>query len=207
MSINDDDTGDQDQKKRIEELKRKASELTGGQMNTMESEDISPDISEAFWEQVVEYESAPWISNFQQLQEAGIELPPADEMDDEKLKAKLWEVIEKLGKMRVFLYSTNHLSDRELYAHLWGDALREEMPAMNYDENSAWNIDLVSSGSEEDTHLWMKYYADEETRQQWKSDWPDYDMPAHENPPYNRDAFLPQAHYGVPDDGEPEMPM
>jgi len=50
----------------------------------------------------------------------------------------------------------------------------------------------VSSGSDEDTHAWLKYYADEETRARWLNDFPDYDMPAHEDPPYQRDIELPQ---------------
>ena len=33
--------------------------------------------------------------------------------------------------------------------------------------------DLVSSGSEEDTHAWLKFYADEEDRQQWAKDFPE----------------------------------
>lgn len=39
----------------------------------------------------------------------------------------------------------------------------------------------------------MKYYADEETRRQWKNDFPDYEMPEHEDPPYDRDRLLPGA--------------
>jgi hypothetical protein len=66
---------------------------------------------------------------------------------------------------------------------------------MVLDEYSAWRIDLIGSGSEEDIYLWMKYYADEETRRQWKSDFPDYEMPEHEDPPYDRDRHLPGAGY------------
>ena len=137
--------------------------------------------------------SAPWTTNFQQLEEAGIELPDPETMNDEKLTAKLWEVIEALARMRVFLESTNHLSDRELYTELWKDVLREETKAMVYDEYSAWHIDLIGSGSDEHTDLWMKYYADEKTRRQWMKDWPDYEMPEHEDPPYDRDRHLPNA--------------
>ncbi|HZS44399.1 MAG TPA: hypothetical protein VFC63_04810 [Blastocatellia bacterium] len=207
MAADDNDDLDPDQKSRIEKLKQEADRLTGGKMRSMESEDISPDISEAFWKHIVEFESAPWISNFQRLLDAGVEMPAPDEMDDETLKAKLWEVIEKLARLRVFITSTDHLSDRELYSYLWNDSLREESPRPDLDEYSAWHLDLVSSGSEEHIYLWMKYYADEETRKQWKADWPDYEMPPHEDPPYNRDEFLPEAQYGVIDDGDPELPM
>jgi len=54
----------------------------------------------------------------------------------------------------------------------------------------------VSSGSEEDIFLWMKYYADDATRQQWLKDFPDYEMPPHEEPPFDRDKDLPSAPFG-----------
>ena len=41
-------------------------------------------------------------------------------------------------------------------------------------------------------YLYLKYYADEDWRQQWMADFPDYDLPAHENPPYDRDRHLPR---------------
>jgi hypothetical protein len=60
------------------------------------------------------------------------------------------------------------------------------------------HLDLVSSGSKEDIHAWMKYYADRDTRRDWLKDFPDYDMPAHENPTYDRDRHLPQAEWPCP---------
>jgi len=186
---------DSERKKRIGELKRQADDLAGGEMTSWKSDDLSPDIEEDFLQGVVAYESAPWTTHYQQLAEAGVELPAPETMDDEKLTAKLWEVIEALARMRVFLESTNHLSDRELYTELWNDVLREETKAMVFDEYSAWHIDLIGSGSEEHTYLWMKYYADEKTRRQWIKDWPDYEMPEHEDPPYDRDRHLPNAGY------------
>ena len=43
-----------------------------------------------------------------------------------------------------------------------------------------------------DTYLYLKYYADEDWRAAWLADFPDYDMPAHENPLHDRDHRLPQ---------------
>ena len=197
MAPNTHDNGhdDSERKKRIDDLTRQADELAGGEMTSWKSDDLSPDIEEDFLQGVVAYESAPWTTHYQQLAEAGVELPDPETMDDEKLTAKLWEVIEALARMRVFLESTNHLSDRELYTELWKDVLREETKAMVVDEYSAWHIDLIGSGSDEHTYLWMKYYADEKTRGEWIKDWPDYEMPEHEDPPYDRDRHLPNAGY------------
>jgi hypothetical protein len=169
--------------------------LAGGEAFEWKSDDLSPELEEDFLRGVIEYETAPLTTHFQQLEEAGVELPAPESMDDERLSAKLWEVIEALARMRVFLESTNHLSDRKLYTLLWSEELREEIPLMTFDELSAWHIDMIGSGSDEDTYLWMKHYADEETRRQWKKDWPDYEMPEHEDPPYDRDRHLPGAGY------------
>lgn len=93
--------------------------------------------------------------------------------------------------LHMFLYSTDHLSDRELYEELWHEVLREKNPVITINENSACHIDLVSSGSEEDNELYLRYYADEETRHRWAKDWPNDVMPTHEAPLYDRDRHLP----------------
>lgn len=193
---------DPKRQKRIEELKRQAAELTRGEMVSWKSEELSPEMEEGFLQGVIAYESAALTTHYKQLEEAGVELPAPETMDDEKLTAKLWEVIEALARKRVFLESTNHLNDRELYTVLWSDELREEIPDMVFDEYSAWHIDLIGSGSDEDTYLWMKYYADDKTRRRWMKDWPDYEMPDHEDPPYDRDRHMPQASYSPPPDLE-----
>jgi len=117
------------------------------------SDDCPPEVAAQFWQRVAAYEQAPLTTHFQQLEEAGVELPEPEAMDDQRLTAKLWEVIEALARLRVFLSQTDHLSDRELYTLLW----REPVKDMPLDESSAWHIDLTGSGSTEDTYLYLKY--------------------------------------------------
>jgi hypothetical protein len=191
----------------IEALKRRAQELSGGQMTVDMLDDypseLPEEVEEGFWKHVVDYEEAPWTTNFQQLENAGVSLPAPDSLNDEELTAKLWEIIQKLALLHVFISQTDHLSDRELYTHLWTDSLREETKAMGMVAGGAWHIELLGSYSGEDMQLFLKYYADEDWRRQWHKDWPKDPIPAHEDPPYDRDRLLPKADYGQETDGEP----
>jgi hypothetical protein len=123
-------------------------------------------------------------------------LPPPDQLDDVRITEKLWEVIHALFLLRVFLGSTNHLSDRELYSELWNDSLHESAVLFPDNTDYSYHIDLCGSGSEEDNFTYMKYYADNERRARWARDWPDDVMPQHEDPPYDRDRLLPQGFPG-----------
>jgi hypothetical protein len=189
---------DDDREKRIEELKRRAEELCDGQMDDGGLDDYPAEVEEAFWNHVVEYEEAPWTTNFQQLESAGVSLPAPDSLKDEELTAKLWEVIQKLALLNVFIEQTDHLSDSELYTHLWTDTLREETKALGLAGNGAWHIQLLGGCSEEDNQLYLKYYADEDWRRQWHKDWPKDPIPEHEDPPYDRDRLLPKPDYNLP---------
>jgi hypothetical protein len=196
MSIEDPDELKRiDQEIRINELKAEAEELSGGQIHSIESDDCPPDISEQFWERVVAFEKAPWTSHFKQLTEAGVDLSKPESLSEADLTAKLWEVVRALAKMHVFLVHTNHLSDRELYSHLWSDSLREEVADVPAEMGGSWHIDILGSGSEEDMFLYHKFYASEESRQHWLKDFPDSPMPPHEDPPHDRDQRLPRGQF------------
>jgi hypothetical protein len=196
MGKKDADEDETERAKRIAELKRQAEELAGGKMVEGEMEETPPEIAEQFWEQVVAYEKAPWTTHFKQLEESGMQLPAPETLDDEQLTKKLWEVIRGLALLRVFLDETDHLSDRELYTLLWSEMLREEVKAVPIDADGAYHLSPLGGCSEEDIQLQMKYYADEEWRRRWQEDFPDFPMPEHEDPPFDRDRLLPQPDYG-----------
>ncbi len=180
-----------DQQEQSCNLQRRAEAFVGDELALFESEQLSQELQEQFWGRVAVFEAAEWGTSFDQLVQGGMELPAPEELDDSQLTAKLWEVIRGMAMLRMFLYNTDHLSDRELYQELWHEVLQEGIPNMPRNENSACHIDLVSSGSEEDSELYLRYYADEEERQRWANDWPDDVMPAHEMLPYDRDRYLP----------------
>ena len=188
---------------RIEDLKRQAEELCSGQMEVASLDDCSAETEESFWKHVVDYEEAPWTTHCQQLENASVSLPPPDSLQDEELTAKLWEVIQKLALLHVFIEQTDHLSDRELYTHLWTESLREETKALPLTANSAYHIQMLGSGSEEDNLLYLKYYADAAFRRHWQKDFPGDPIPGHEDPPYDRDRLLPKPDFSLPTDREP----
>jgi hypothetical protein len=182
-----------DQEKRIEKLRDEVRKLGG----TFSAEvDMPPDLEEEFLKHILEYEHAQPITLLQLLNNAGLDVPAHDDLDDGELTAKLWEVIERMSSLGAYLLHTNHLSDRELYTYLYSDALREEAMLFPEDPNFSYMIDLTGSGSEEDNQIYFRYYANEEYREQWAKDWPDDQMPPREEPPYARDLRLPQSPLG-----------
>lgn len=199
-----------DPEERIRELKARAAELTGGEIHSWSSGDAPPEVLEQFWENVVAYEETPGAMPMDVLQKGGLELPPPDELDDAALPGKLRDLVQAMALRNMYVYHTDHLSDRELYDRLWSESLREEMvmPMGDHGPRGNWMIDLIGSGSDEDIYLDLKYYADEEHRRHWAEDFPEDEIPEHEDPPYDRDRTLPQPDWGLPEsweneDGEP----
>jgi hypothetical protein len=153
---------------------------------------LDPELELAFLEQVMAIEAEPTITYAHQLIGRGIELPPPDDIPDERISHKLWEVIHGLAGLRVFLENTGHLDDRELYAELWNDALNEFTWDMSGCTNGAIHLDLLGSGSEEDTRTWLAYFADTRQRREWQDQFPDEELPPRRERVSDRDSELPQ---------------
>ena len=186
-----DDEADIDREIRIEKMKRQLDEISGG---TMISGSFGPAplrMEEAFLEQALAYELAEFDTNFNRLIQRGVALPPAAELDEVALSAKLAEVIRELGAMRCFLHDTDHLSDRELYEWLWSSGLREDTPDTSGMPHGTWHTSPIGAGNDDDMAIWLKHYADEEDRRRWHHDFPDDPIPAHVPRPFDRDRHLP----------------
>jgi len=147
-----------------------------------------------YWGLVYDFEYAPWTTDYELLLEEGVQMPPIETFeDDDELTEYLWTIIERLAAMRVYLTSTDHLSDRELYWMLTEDVLHEPRRDVVLDDETSFVYDLVSGGSEEEIYLFFRYYANERDRALWGAE--ARAMPERIEPPYDRDRFLPGAVY------------
>ena len=182
------------QEKRFEKLRAELQELGGDQFS--HESDLPADLEEEFLNHILQFETAEQMTLMQWLENAGLEVPTPDELSDELLVAKLWEIIHRMASLGAYLHNTDHLSDRELYTYLYDDALRK--PTVLFPENPGFvhGIDLLGSGSDEDMQLYMRYFADDEYRQTWAKTFPDFEMPTREDPPFDRDKHLPKSPLG-----------
>lgn len=176
-------------------LKQQAKEAVGGEMTSWEAEDVPLEIQETYWNNIVAWEQAPWVTPADELAEEGIVPIALDKLDDGKLPTALWALIRALAERNIFLEHTDHLSDRELYTWLWKEGLCERTKTPP--KGSGWNFCTgpIGSASEEDMVIYHRFYATEESRKSWLKSFPDSEMPPREKPPYDRDRFLPQAQY------------
>lgn len=176
----------------IDELKAQARQLGGPEMSIFEDEQAPPEALERFWQNVLSMEGGPWVTDRQQLEDQGLHLPPPHSMTDEQLQGVLTDLLRRLAELGTYLCHTNHLSDRRLYEDLWHETLDERHVRMDIDAGGAWVVDMLGAGSEDDIYLHLKHYADLRERRQWMREWPDYEMPDHQDPPYDRDSSLPR---------------
>lgn len=181
------------QEERIAKLRAELEKL-GGNTTTLES--MPADMEEEFLRHVLEYENAVPISLMKLLENSGMQVSPPDALDDDTLKVKLKELIDRMAQLGAYVMHTNHLSDRELYDYLYREGLREEAVLFPENPSYVYMIDLTGDGTDADNEIYLKYYADEEHRRRWAHDWPDDPLPDHEEPPFDRDRFLPRSPLG-----------
>jgi len=138
---------------------------------------------------------------------------PPGELDDRQLPGRLWELLYAAAARRFYFWSTDHLDDRSLYILLWEQWLDEPtadipLEAETNTTTAICDFDALGMTHEE---IWLRYYADESDHPLWHSSDPDFVFPPHEDPPYDRDRFLPtppaplEAHAGWLPGDDPEQ--
>ncbi|MBM4101764.1 MAG: hypothetical protein FJ256_05825 [Phycisphaerae bacterium] len=106
-----------------------------------------------YWTIVHDFERADWTTNLQQLEEIGVCPPPPGDVGHQELSLVLWELIDALAGLGIYLIHTDHLSDRELYERLMLHVLREQVRDLPPDASVHEYIDLsplLKRGREED---------------------------------------------------------
>ena len=160
-------------------------------------------------------EDCPWRPPREILRRAGYRPRPPDELDDRQLPGRLWEFFYAAAARRFFFCATNHLDDRTLYCLLWDRWLDEptaDIP-LEAETNTTTIISEYPAGGLTVEEIWLRHYADEADHDLWHATEPDFVFPPHEDPPCDRDRYLPkpplplEAHAGgLPGDDEDDEP-
>jgi hypothetical protein len=137
-----------------------------------------------------------WQRPIEKLKQAGQPLLPPDELTDETLTAKLWELLHNLACQGFYVQHTDHLSDPQLYAELWQRGLRDEALLPGKCKTGGWFHDFLGSWGDEQMQIWLRYYASEEERARHQKEWPKDAIPPKEERPHNRDWRVPKGPFG-----------
>ena len=162
-------------RQRIQELEtelrsRGASMHIGGAMDDA--------MREAFLRNVLAFDDEPATSIRKQLEARGKRIP-----------GELWPLISLYAELNVVIAHTDHLDDAALLAFLTG--YLDESVHLPNDPAAILYIDTIGSGSDEDNAIFLRYYATDEDREFWSSDFPGQAIPAREPPPFDRDRLMP----------------
>ena len=121
-------------------------------------------VENRFLESMLAWEQAP-MEPIARWFEPTLALQPACTLDDEQVRERLWNTIDRLFEKRVVLDFTDHLSDRELYALIRRDILPSAVKRVDLPDNYFhWDCSATDTG--EPTH-WLMYYASEQEREEW----------------------------------------
>jgi hypothetical protein len=139
-------------------------------------------VENRFLESMLAWERAPLVPIARWF-EPPLALQPACTLDDDQLRERLWETIEKLYSLRVVLDFTDHLCDRELYVLIRQDILPATVKRVDLPDNYFhWDC---SASRDDDPTVWLTYYADDEEREQWSLE-EGRDPPPRAVPPHPR---------------------
>jgi hypothetical protein len=117
-----------------------------------------------FLESMLAWEQAPVVPIARWF-EPTLALQPACTLDDDQIRDRLWQTIERLYSKRIVLDFTDHLSDRELYALIRRDILPAQVKLVDLPDNY-FHWDCSASDGEDPT-IWLTFYASDEERELW----------------------------------------
>jgi hypothetical protein len=143
---------------------------------------LPTEVENRFLESMLAWERAP-LEPVARWFEPTLALQPACTLDDDQLRERLWETIERLYAKRIVLDYTDHLSDRELYSLIRRDILPATVKRVDLPDNYVhWDC---SATDDEDPTVWLIYYASDEERAQWEAE-AGHEPPPRRVPPHPR---------------------
>lgn len=176
---------------RLGDLRKEIMDRVDGPTYESGTENLPMDLQEKFLQHILSFESAEDSTHFERLRTEAkfVPVPPDQLGSPEQMHAALWDLLNALASLRVFVQFTDHLDDESLYRLLYFGALESDtvVPPVG----SEWNcrIDAAEYGTAEypdGSDIWLRYYADEQTRAEW-----DGELPPKGELHYDRDRFLP----------------
>jgi len=144
------------------------------------------------WQPFFDIGDAPLTTHMEELSVRGEDFHESGNVPDTDIPVQLKRLVDCLAQMRVFLDGTDHLGDRALYRQLVEVTLHEPVPQIPLDENSSCHIDL-SESDDADSDVFLRYYADDETRE-WVAREGGRKLPPKEALPFDRDRSLPKPY-------------
>jgi hypothetical protein len=176
------------------------------------------EIAAEFGRSIAAMECAPWIDTVALAARHRLICPEASAIatwTDDEVSALIWRVIEFLAAQNTYFSETDHLSDRELYVELWESVLAEPTKdweaVLEPDEirsPSAWacHFSMLDDFSDPAVaRLYARYYLpdDHKDRNGFLADFlePGEPLPPYEQPPFDRDRFMPERPMPIEDDG------
>lgn len=119
-----------------------------------------------------------------ELARRGCSPPPINLLKDADVTRELTNLIWNLADMRIYISETDHLDDRALYSALL-EYCDETQIFFPNDDADAIHWSPIGPSSDEDTQIYLRFYADEETRARWRREFK-VALPPRARPPYPR---------------------
>ena len=124
------------------------------------------------------------LTPYNELEKRGWVPPPVEDLTDADVTRELTNLIWGLADLGIYIDSIDHLDDRTAYTMLCEFC---DEPNMFFPGNKStccgWSP--IGGCTDEDTEVYLRYYADEETRTRWAKDFGEI-FPASELPPHPR---------------------
>lgn len=186
------DPGDVDAEVELSRLIERAERATGRPFDGSTLDLLPPTWEHRYWRTVIQGRPGATASPRALFEAGGLTLPPAETMDDDQLTLQLWRLIRRMERVNIFLTSTDHLSDRQLYTWLRDTGLTKFVMTAPGSTSGYTGLDVIGGGSDEDFEIWARYYMDEAEREHWIEEHPEDELPESKPRPFERDRFLPR---------------